>query len=52
MRLAVAGLLTIGFGTLALLGLLSVVRELFCESILDAPSMTDKETTRENSSLQ
>jgi hypothetical protein len=42
MRLVVVGLLTIGFATLVLLGLLSMVRELFCESILDAPSMSDK----------
>jgi hypothetical protein len=50
MRLVVEGVLTIGFVTLVLLGLLSMVRELFCESMLDAPSMTDQEATTENSS--
>jgi hypothetical protein len=33
MRLLVAGVLTLGFGTLVLLGLLTMIRELFCERI-------------------
>jgi hypothetical protein len=48
MRLVVLGVLTIGLGTLVLLALLAMVRELFCESILEAPSMTDKEALREH----
>jgi hypothetical protein len=50
MRLVVVGVLTIGFVTLVLLGLVSMVRELFYESMLDAPSLTDQEATTENSS--
>jgi len=38
--LAVA--LAIGFGALALLGLLAMVRELFCHNIPEASSMTDE----------
>jgi hypothetical protein len=37
MPLLVLGALSIGFGTLVLLGLLTLVRELFCESPHCAP---------------
>jgi hypothetical protein len=50
MRLLVVSVLTIGIGTLVLLGLLTIARELFCESILEAPSMPDKEAMTENGS--
>ena len=50
MRLLVVGAFAIGILTLALFGLLAMVRELFCESIREAPSMTDKEAMTENSS--
>jgi hypothetical protein len=48
MRLLVVGALTIGFGFLALLGLLTMIRELFCESIVEAPFIADGEATREH----
>ena len=48
MRLLAVGVLAIGFGTFVFLGLLTMVRELFCESLLEAPSMADKEATTEN----
>jgi hypothetical protein len=47
MRLLVVAALAIGLGTLALLGLLTMVRELFCESPLEAPFMIEKEAMRE-----
>jgi hypothetical protein len=47
MRLLVVAALTIGLGTLVLFGLLTMVRELFCESSLEAPFMIDKEAMRE-----
>lgn len=34
-------------GSLVLLGLLTMVRELFCDRILDAPSMTDGDAATE-----
>jgi len=43
MRLVVVGVLAIGVGALALLGLLVMVRDLFCKDIPEAPSMTDTE---------
>jgi hypothetical protein len=43
MRCVVVGVLAIGVGALALLGLLVMVRDLFCENISEASSMTDKE---------
>jgi hypothetical protein len=48
MRVLVVGVLAIGIGTLAFIGLLTIVRELFCERILEAPSLTDKEAMTEN----
>jgi hypothetical protein len=42
-HLVIVGVLAIGVGALALLGLLVMVRDLFGENILEAPSMTDKE---------
>ena len=42
-QLVIVGMLAIGVGALALLGLLVMVRDLFGENILEAPSMTDKE---------
>jgi hypothetical protein len=48
MRLLVVGLLTIGVGTLVFLGLVTIARELFGESTLEAPSMTDNEAMTEN----
>jgi hypothetical protein len=47
MRLLVAGALIVGFGTLVLLGLLTMIRELFCESLVEAPLMTGGEATNE-----
>ena len=44
-HLVIVGVLAIGVGALALLGLLVMVRDLFGENILEAPSMTDKEVT-------
>jgi len=45
LHLVVVGVLAIGVGTLALLGLLVMVRDLFFENIPEAPSMADKEVT-------
>jgi hypothetical protein len=47
MRLLVVAAVAIGFGTLVLLGLLTMVRELFCDSPLEARFMIDKEAMRE-----
>jgi hypothetical protein len=49
MRLLVVGVLAVGIGILALLGLLTIIRELFGEGILEAPSMTDNDAMTENS---
>jgi hypothetical protein len=35
-------------GSLVLLGLLTMVRELFCDGIIEAPAMTDGEATTEH----
>jgi hypothetical protein len=50
MRLLIVGVLAFGILTLVLFGLLTIARELFCEGILEAPSMTDKEAVTENGS--
>jgi hypothetical protein len=47
MILLLVAALTVGFGTLALLGLLAIGRELLHESIIDAPSMPDARAARE-----
>ena len=44
MWLVMVGLLSPGFGVLALIGLLAVVKELFCDSPLDA-NFTDAGAT-------
>jgi hypothetical protein len=44
MWLVIVGLLSLGLGVLALIGLLAVVKELFCDSPLDA-NVTDGGTT-------
>jgi hypothetical protein len=36
MWLVIVGVLSLGFGVLALIGLLAVVKELFCDSSVDA----------------
>jgi hypothetical protein len=47
-HLLIAGVLIFVIsGSLVLLGLLTMVRELFCDRILGAPSMTDAEVTTE-----
>ena len=47
-HLLIAGvLLFVIAGSLVLLGLLTMVRELFCDRILEAPSVTDGEVTTE-----
>jgi hypothetical protein len=49
MRLLVLGVaLAIGVGALALLGLLVMVRELFCQNIPEASSMTDDGALRDH----
>jgi hypothetical protein len=48
--LLLAGL-TLGLGTIALLGLLAIGRGLFRESIIDAPSMPDASSAPDASSM-
>ena len=48
MRLLLVGVLTLGLGTLVILGLLVLVRDLFCERLLEAPSVADEEAAREH----
>jgi hypothetical protein len=50
MNLLLVAALTLGLGTLALIGLLTLVRELLHESIIDAPSMPDAKAPREPAS--
>jgi hypothetical protein len=50
MRLLLVCVLVLGVGTLVFLGLLVMVRDLFCESLLEAPSVTDEEAGREHTS--
>jgi hypothetical protein len=40
--------LVVGLGTLVVLGLLVMVRDLFYESLFEAPSVTDEEAAREH----
>jgi len=47
MILLLVAALALGLGTLALLGLLAIGRELLHESIIDAPSVPDAKATRE-----
>jgi hypothetical protein len=48
-HLLVAGVLIfVGAGSVVLLGLLTMVRELFCDRILEAPSMPDGEASTEH----
>ena len=44
--LVVGGALIVGFGALMLLGLLTMIRELFCEKPFETPFMTDWGATR------
>lgn len=47
-HLLIAGVLIfVVAGSLVLLGLLTMVRELFCDRIVEAPSVTDGEVTTE-----
>ena len=48
MRLLLVGVLILGLGALVFLGLLVMVRDLFRESFLEAPSVTDEEAAREH----
>jgi len=48
MRLLLVGVLVLGLGTLVFLGLLVMVRDLFCESPLSAPRVADEESAREH----
>jgi hypothetical protein len=48
MRLLLVGVLILGLGTLVVLGLLVTVRNLFCKSLLEAPSVADEEAAREH----
>jgi hypothetical protein len=48
MRVLLVGVLILGLGALVFLGLLVMVRDLFCESFLEAPSVADDETAREH----
>jgi hypothetical protein len=48
-HLVVAGVLIfVVSGSLVLLGLLTMIRELFCDRMAEAPSMPDGEATTEN----
>lgn len=47
MNLLLVAALTLGLGTIALLGLLAIGRGLFHESIIDAPSMPETGAPRE-----
>jgi hypothetical protein len=48
MNLLLVAALTLGLGTIALLGLLAIARGLFHESIIDAPSMPDAKAMQEH----
>jgi hypothetical protein len=48
MRVLLVGVLILGLGALVFLGLLVMVRDLFCESFLEAPSVADEEAAREH----
>jgi hypothetical protein len=46
MRLLVICALVVGFGSLVLIGLFVLVRELFSDSIFGAPSVSDEQARR------
>ena len=46
--LVVGGALIVGFGALMLLGLLTMIRELFGEKLFETPFITDWGATREH----
>jgi hypothetical protein len=48
MGLLLVGALTLGLGILVFLGLLVMVRDLFCGSLLEAPCVADEEAAREH----
>jgi hypothetical protein len=48
MHLLLVCVLVFGLGTLVVLGLLVMVRDLFYESVFEAPSMTDEGAAREH----
>jgi hypothetical protein len=48
MRLILVGLLILGLGALVFLGLLVMLRDLFCETFLEVPSVADEEATSEH----
>jgi hypothetical protein len=47
MRLLGVGVFILGLGALLFIGILAIVRELFCECMLAAPSVTDAEVAGE-----
>jgi hypothetical protein len=47
-KLLLVGALTLGPGVMVLFGLLAIGRGLFCESVIDAPSMSDTNATRQH----
>ena len=48
MHLVLFCVLVLGLGTLVVLGLLVMVRDLFDESLFEAPSVIDEEAAREH----
>jgi hypothetical protein len=48
MTLLFVAALTLGLGTITLLGILAIARGLFHESIIDAPSMPEAKAPREH----
>jgi hypothetical protein len=48
MHLVLICVLVLGLGTLVVLGLLVMVRDLFYESLFEVPSVTDEEAAREH----
>jgi hypothetical protein len=48
MRVLLVGVLILGLGALAFLGLWVMVRDLFCESFLESPGVADEEAASEH----
>jgi hypothetical protein len=46
-KVLLVGALMLGSGTTVFFGLLAIGRGLFCESVIDAPSMPDTEAMRQ-----
>jgi hypothetical protein len=47
-RFLLVGVVILGLSTLVFLGLLVMVRDLFCDSFLEVPSLADEEAAREH----